>query len=505
MKMKPKMDRSNPEWRDVFYEQFSDLQAPSDEEMSGEIVAVKRKKTSHRPTKKSRPSAALGADPNAAPAGDADGEKVDDGHSNSNAEEEVQFLQEVAPVDGKVRDLEAQLRSVNQKLEQLTRATAAREQMDLDDEDVEVKAKLSSLEQRGLYFNILREVHSNLEFPQVQLDGDTDQPEYFSAFKKKDSPFQMPFCQPLLDQLQVMSKPPVRGTRKEPFRLIDRFYQAVHDVENSILKPRFVPSSLLDEVEVKSKSNPGASGEEARLNKDTASGQKELAALRDLKQASSTMRLVNNQEIGLQSISVLSDLLNGDIQGLLAIPHHPPQYDEIFNLMSVRMSSILTVLGDLKLGNTNMARGVLYQYTEAVKDRRQAWVASSKLPQALQSEIIKGPLDVFQPGSDEPLCLLAPKQVQLVQQHIKGRNDNVFRDAVAKFKPTTANPFAKRQNRNQRRKPKQFTSEVSPAAAAAGWGTRGGHNNTQSRGGRKPAGRGRGQPFSASSASNTSK
>jgi hypothetical protein len=391
MQVKRKLDKAQLGWRESFFEDFPDLLAPSDEEDGdgGVVVSVgmKRKQLSLLvPSKRTKTvSAAVGINP------DKDGETFADGVGIGGKDkgpdvDEVTFLQEVpAPVDGRVKSMESMLIQMKKQIADLKSANAIREQQELADDEEEVRTRFSHVEKRTQFFEVLKECHPSLSFP-VPVEVDEDQ-EYFSSFRAKLERCQMPFCPPLLEHLSLVSKPSVQGTRKEPFKLIDRFYKAVSDVEQSILKPRFVPAPLLAEVDNKFKQNVGASGEEARLKRESANGQKELASLRDLKQASSALRLVNNQELGVQTVSKLATLLSADVQGLLAIEGKPAGYDEMFQLMNIRVNSILTCVRDLKASNTYMAKGVIHQYVDAVKERRSAWIASSKLPPALQAEL----------------------------------------------------------------------------------------------------------------------
>jgi hypothetical protein len=504
MAVKRKIDKSVEGWKDEFFAEFPDLEAPSDDDAGEEVVAVtqKRKKSLPDGPSKRRPSAAEGVNPDRDEAScDGNG-----GHSDGPSGE-VQFLREVqAPVDpARMRSLEAKLTQMRKKIEDLSRLNAAREQQEMMEDEDEVKAKLSELEKRTLYFDLLRDTNPNLEFPQPEAREQDE--EYFSSFQRRVKYSQMPFCQPLLDQLEVLSKPPASAAvKREPFKLIDKFFKAVNVVENSILKPRFVPASLLDEVEDKKKEKVGVSGEEARLKKDTVAGQKEATALRDLRQASSALRIVNNQEVGLQTVKRLADFVQDDCTKMLDEEDVPYVFAEGVNIINVRIGHILQAIHDMRQANSHLARGVMFQYTEAVRDRRQAWLSSSNMPQGMQAEINKGPLDIYQPGSDEPLCLLSSKQVELVQQRVKSRNDNVFRQAVAHFKPHTSYPRNQNNRSNNRgRYQKKGNANVSAAAQAAGWSTSSSSQPPRGGRGRGRGGRGRGQPFSGANASNNNK
>jgi hypothetical protein len=237
-------------------------------------------------------------------------------------------------------------------------ANAARDQQDILEEDSEVAGKLSAMEKRGMFLDVVHKYNPDLDFEQDSVVVQTG-PKYFDGLEPKVNPHRMPFCAPLLSQLEFMSKPP-SAARKEPFRLIDKYYQAVHTVENSILKPRFIPSSLLDEVENKFKANAGASGDEARLKKELACGQKELDALRDLKQSSSYLRVINNQELGLQTLGAISEVMNDNIQTVLSADEVPPSFRKVFETLEVEMANMATVLSELKYSNTFMARAAIF-------------------------------------------------------------------------------------------------------------------------------------------------
>lgn len=66
--------------------------------------------------------------------------------------------------------------------------------------------------------------------------------------------------------------------------------------------------------------NASASEMEAKWKLDTPAGQKEVAALRDLRRASSYLHLINLQEIGIQAINVLSQKLTLFLEAFSTMP-----------------------------------------------------------------------------------------------------------------------------------------------------------------------------------------
>ena len=91
-------------------------------------------------------------------------------------------------------------------------------------------------------------------------------------------------------------------------------------LESTLLQPRQIPMNLLSEVHSSKLQNPGASGVEARLKRDSPSGQKEVAALRDFNQAASSLRLINSQELGLEALNVLTQKMSSTVAEIATFP-----------------------------------------------------------------------------------------------------------------------------------------------------------------------------------------
>jgi hypothetical protein len=535
MVAKTKLNRDDPGWRDVLFSQYPELECPSaEEEDGGDVVAVEMKRRSTLPSggipkkMKTEPSAALGRNPDDdQPTGVYSGvhepvAEMSQGtagaqHNDSPDSDDCILVDVVQPTpqiqlqpvpDGdRMVVMESMVKEMNHELQTLRQANQLREQQEEIQEDEEVKTRLSSLEKRAIYLNMLREVTPNLNFPDLPVD-DPDKDRHFGGFVARPDKCVMPFCDELLKQVSIKSRPSLSAaTKREPFRLIDKFYKTVATVEQALLKPRIVPAALLHEVPAESVSSDGASGAEARLKSEKANGQKEADALRDCKQASSLMRVVNSQELGLQALAELSRKLNSSLESLSAAQNVPLHFTQKFSAMSVCMENMAKTLDDMKLGNLSLAKACIHQYVESIKDRRDAWVSSSRLPKGLQKEITKAPLDILQPGADEPLMLIDSRSVQLIEDYNTKKDKDAVRLAVAgkTQQPRPGGNKRKRKRPGNNQRPMDW-NDMSQAAKAAGWSSsQKQHTSRGGRGGRGGRGRGRGQPFSASTASESSK
>jgi hypothetical protein len=413
----------------------------------------------------------------------------------------------------RVKVLEKMVRTLVQEVDSLNKVNTLREQQEALDEDEEVGGKLSSAEKRAAYLELLRILTPNLTFPELrQVEVVEGGVQHFQAFVPKEDKCVMPFCDELLSHLEVLCKPTTSGKpRKDPMTLIDKFYVTMANVEKSVLSPRVVPSLLIPEVDKTKLQNSGASGSDIRLSQNSTAGQKEVDALKELKQASTLMRVANNQELGLQALNVVAKQVNDNLDLLTAAEGVPPQFLESYQAMQASMLSFLTVHQDLCQGNTNLAKLVLYQYVQAVKDRRHAWLTSSKLPTGLRNELLKLPIDILQPGADEPLALLNAKSVTLLKDYVDAKQQASITKALEDKPPSRPNQGGQGKNKRKRKPQRRLNwNDFSPAAQAAGWAGNPVNQqqprpgNRAGRGG-KQGGRGRGQPFSAATASAASK
>jgi hypothetical protein len=509
MMVKTQINRTVDGWRELFYEKYPELECGSDDEGSN-LVTIQYKRgvtdAGGEPSSKRLKSATVSVNPDKQPNGDEEQVQQPTDSVSFQQEEDLVIVGTVPPpgAPDRMSYLEGVIKQMSSKLQTLTRAQELRDQQDLLDEDEEVSKKLSALEKRTAYVEVVKAVTPGLDFPEMPPEG--DQQAHFKSFAPRAEAGAVPFVKPLLQYIETISKPPAQGQRREPLKCIDKYYKAVKDVEQCLLKPRFIPASLLNEVPDKLRFKPGSSGAEARLKKDTPNGQEELAALKDFKTSTAMLRLVNTQELSLYAMNVYSDRVKDGLDSLASGANVPAIFKEELQTVQKDMTDILTILEDMGKVNTFMARGVVHQYTDALRSRRHAWVTSSTLPPGTQEELMKAPLDIMKPGAAEPLCILAPNSVKHIKEHVQSREAAdmraIARKAVASTQPR-GRGNGKKGNNNNRRKQLDWNA-VSPAAQAAGWQTTQGVGRGKPRGGR--AGRGRGQqPFSSSSASATSK
>lgn len=183
---------------------------------------------------------------------------------------------------------------------------------------------------------------------------------------------------------------------------------------------------LLSEVHPSKLQNSGASGSEARLRVNSPEGQREIAALRDLKQSSSLLRVVNSQELGIQALSKLNLNMDASLDALMANPEVTPSVMEQLTALQGSIKTATTATTDLRYGNSHLASCAISQYTDAIKERQNAWLKSSNLPAPLQSEIAKLDLAMPQGSSTEPLSILGPRAEKLVEDHYNQRKDDFF-------------------------------------------------------------------------------
>ena len=302
----------------------------------------------------------------------------------------------------------------------------------------------------------------------------------------------MPFCPMLYQELDRVSKPK-KGKQqqvKDPFVQVDKFFPTMDPVESTLLQPRSIPNILMDEMPSVKLQNAGATGETARLSKNSAEGQKEEAALKDLKHSSSYLRLVNSQELSIEAMKSLNQAMTANLDALSLLRGLPPQAASIIEDLQSQATSLALGANDLGVANNNMAKCVVSQYTEALKNRQAAWVNSSNLQKTTQAEICKSGLDMPKGDSTEPLSVLNSKGVSIVQAVVDKRHGDVYRDWYKKQNQVQSRGRQpKRGGRRPQNQSAPFSSFVpSGPAQAAGWSTQ--PVNTQR--GRGGQGRGRG-------------
>ena len=364
------------------------------------------------------------------------------------------------------------------------------ESADFDSEMV--STKLNREERRVLWLNYLRDLSPELAHHEQAPESLSS---HFETFKPKEEKTIMPFCTSLKEELLKASK--LKGSDKkstrDPFKWVDRAYKTMEPMESTFLQPRSVPMELWGEVAPSKLQNAGASGAEARLKTDSPAGQKEVAALRDTKQASSFIRVINSQELAISALKKLVDTQAEKIEDILQESNLPQAVSQPMKTFKTNNDTMKSAIENLQQGNGALARCTIIKHTQGLKDRQEAWLTSSTLPKPLQAEISRADLAFPQGSSSQPLSLLGDEAQVMVKNHVQVRKDDIFKDWF-RAKSRTSGAAKKAQ---AKKKPQK--QDLSYEAHAAGWQQTPFRGRGTSRGNR---GRGRGnrgaknQPFS---------
>lgn len=445
------------------------------------------------------------------------------------SEPDLQIVEEVAPavsplrsppappappaesgLDRRVSSLERALLSMAQDIKKIARTqtisshrVTPREYDSYSDEESEedpVPIKMSRKEKREMFLSSLRDINPELQHP-VATPSSADS-SHFDLFQQKEDKTIMPFAPLLSQEIARAAEAKIVGStkKKDPFKVVDKYYKTMEPVESTLLQPRQVPSSLLDEIAPEKLQNPGASGMEARLKLTTPAGQKELAALRELRRASSYLRLINSQELAVQAVHTLNTKMSSDLDALLVNPEVPPSILQQLKAIKFNSSTTATAIEDLKQGDSHLAKCAITQYIEAIRERQHAWVSSSSLPQPMQSEITKSQLAMPKGMSTAPLSILGTQAESIIQSYTQRRKDDVFRE----WYQQRSHSSGAGRRRFRKQKTEQTAASrpqpLSSQAQAAGWSTafppRRGRGRGGNRGQSNTRGRGRGsQPF----------
>ena len=490
------------------------------EELAQKDVNPKRKASSEQGTP-------LAKKPKAT-SGQEDEEKDDDSEGLEIIEEIVlphSPIQDPPPrgppptaMEKRVSGLEALITSMAKDVKSLTNRPKKqdsrvqhRDPRDIFEEDSEEESidgslsqKMNKKEKRELWLSSLRDINPELQHPIVTPSSMSSQ--HFSAFTPRQDKTIMPFCPQLSKEIEKAAGIQKTGAaKKDPFKTVNKFFKTMEPLESTLLQPRQIPMKLLSEVHFAKLQNPGASGVEARLKKNSPAGQKEVAALRDFNQAASSLRLINSQELGLEALNILTQKMSSTVAEMSTTPGMPQRLQTQMQALTAHMETASTAVEDLKLGNSHLARGAIHQYTEAIRDRQSAWVTSSNLPAPLQSEICKSALAIPEGTSTEPLSILGSQDEKLLDGFVTQRKDDVFRDWHKQRGKSTSN--VKRQNKRQKKKwpAAQPPAQLTPQAQGAGWSTPfipRGRGGGRGRAGGRGRGAGRGsQPFSGAESS----
>ena len=357
-------------------------------------------------------------------------------------------------------------------------------------------ARFSVKEKRQLWLESLRETNPELAHPS---SGQSQGPpsSHFGVFLPATTQPVMPFCPLLRQEIEKLSQVQKPGvTQKDHFAKVDKYYPTMEPMESTVLQPRSIPSQLLDEVPVAKLQNPGATGATARLASSSGAGQKEEAALKVLKQSSTFLRLVNSQELAVEALRSLNVSLGEGLDSLQQIPDLPIEARRIIETLQANSTSSALGLNDVKLANSHMAKCSIIQYSTALRARQSAWVNSSNLSSSAQGELVKSDLAFPVGNSTEPLHILGPRGVKVIDDIVNKRQQDVYRDFYSQQKK------ASEAKANRGKKKFAFKPQAQTQPQFTNW-----FPQTQSqppqrgRGGGRGRGRGRGrgkasQPFS---------
>ena len=361
----------------------------------------------------------------------------------------------------------------------VTLDTPMREEELSDAESLQSKTptevQLNVKEKRILWLQALKESSPELQH-HVSSSGRPS--AHFSHFVQEESKLTMPFCPLFAQEISSVAKKKEhdRVFKKSPFSMVDKYYPTVEPQESTILQPREVPRSLLDEVKPNSLTNPGASGLEAKLKLSLPEGQQDEAASKIFNQSASMIRLINSQELAIQGLSVATKALLAKIEDIIDFPEVPVEAMNMLEGLKDTVSIITAGTDDLEQGNRHMSRCTLLQYNNALRARQRAWLASTNLPNTLQQEVLRSDLDVPKASSSDPLSLLGEKGSKLVTDHFQKLKDDKFRDWTTQKSQPSRGKKVRRPQQQQRQPP------LSRQAVAAGWAIPS----------RPPRGRGRG-------------
>ena len=106
-------------------------------------------------------------------------------------------------------------------------------------------------------------------------------------------------------KLGHVSKKPLLNKKFDFNRRVSRWYPTTEPAESSVFKPRSIPRVLRQFVPTNQMSECGSSSQSAHLRLNTTDGAKESAAINAQAFASSSIRLANNFEVGVEVCSTL--------------------------------------------------------------------------------------------------------------------------------------------------------------------------------------------------------
>jgi hypothetical protein len=521
-------------WKSSFWKRFPHLEYQTDEELEegpdddaefqAKRMALLAAKNKHGTDGSSGGHAAEAVTGVANPGGGQEqstGSGGGDGAlSHEDEEDDVQIIHEEGPAQqddpapqdqsggSRMEVLEKMMMGLHNEFKSLARGVKRKlNDSDTDDEDDSLARRFTKKEKR---VNVISNVLAITPGLEVNVP-EVSQPKtrHFGSLTKKSEDPIYPFLPQLIDQFKILAKSNAQPARRsDPFKLMNKFFKTDEPAESVFLQQKLVPSELVSEVDDTVIYNPGASSSDIVLKRDTPAGVKESAAIKTLSHASSLMRVINSQELAIEAIVNINVSVEDILTKMLLVKNRPSAIQPLIEALQTHAKNAQEMLDDLQLSNGYMAKGVLQDYVDAIKDRRQAWLDVADLHKGLKSELAKSELDInMNLESGQLMSLFNAKAVDHLKAMTEFSKDDVVRALVKAKKPQAANAGKKKQQQKRKKwgNANKSNANLSVEAQKAGWRTSQPNTNANRGKGGNRGGRGRGKaPFSAASASTAS-
>ena len=293
-----------------------------------------------------------------------------------------------------------------------------------DDDAPYSNAELVTLKaKRQVWLSTLREIAPELPHSSVPDSGPSS---CLIGLSRQQQDMPTPLLPEVVKGILDRSKAVKPGSRfKSPFKWVPKTISCGQDADKSLFQQRSVPRRLAAEVPSSSLDNPGTSGIDVKLKKGTKEGTLDLAARTSFQQAATYIMVANSQELAIHGLKNLLDRLALRID--LAMGENLP--DNLQGLlMSVQdtLNTSQLAVSQLQTGNLNLSRCAMDQYVHAIRDRQQAWLGATSLPEALKKQL--GSMDLATPVvQEEPLSVLGAKAEELLEEYAKNRKEDAYR------------------------------------------------------------------------------
>ena len=294
-----------------------------------------------------------------------------------------------------------------------------------DDEAPYSQAEFVTLKaKRHMWLSALKDIVPDLPHPPVVEPG-------LSACLVGLSRRQQDIAAPLLPEViqgiaeRSKSVKP-SASRRTPFKWVHKTVTCGQQADRSLFEQRSVPRRLAAEVPSSALDNPGTSGIDVKLKKSTKEGASDAAARVSFSQASTYIRLANSQELAIHGLRTLLDKLTLRLDLALGDKQLPSHLQRLILSIQDTVNTSQLAVSQLQTGNLNFSRCAIDQYIQAVRDRLQAWLAASSLPEALRKQLAS--MELAAPlVQDEPISILGQKAEDLLEEYAKNRKEDAYR------------------------------------------------------------------------------